>query len=123
MNIAVIGTGGIAQKAYFPLLAVLPEISLIAVHSRTKERAQEAAARWKIPAATDEVAEIIAMQPQAALVISSTESHFPICKQLLENGIDVYAEKSLTESSALSLELAHIAEKNGRILTVGYNRR
>ena len=123
MKIAVIGTGGIAQKAYFPLLAVLPEISLIAVHSRTKERAQEAATRWKIPAATDEIAEIIAMQPQAALVISSTESHFPICKQLLENGIDVYAEKSLTESSALSRELALIAEKNNRILAVGYNRR
>ncbi len=123
MEIAVIGTGGITQKAYFPLLAVLPDTDVIAVHSRTKENAVAAAARWGIPFATNQLDEIIARRPQAALVVSSTASHFTICKRLLENGIDVYAEKSLTESSKQSFELGRIAEKKRRILAVGFNRR
>lgn len=123
MKIAVIGTGGIAQKAYFPLLAVMPDIHVIAVHSHTLANAEAAAKRWRIPFATDVLDEIIAKQPQAALVISSTESHFLISKKLLEHGIDVYAEKSLTDSSTLSLELAQAVEENKRVLAVGYNRR
>lgn len=123
IKLAVIGTGGIARKAYFPLLAVMPDIDVIAVHSRNIKNAKIASTCWRIPYATDNIANIISKKPEAALVISSTESHFPICKKLLENGIDVYAEKSLTTTSSLSFELDQIASQNQRILAVGYNRR
>lgn len=123
IKIAVIGTGGIAQKAYFPLLAVMPNVAIIAVHSHTKANAEKAANRWRIPFATNDLSAIIAKKPDAALVISSTESHFDICKELLENGIDVYSEKSLTDASAKSHALGRISEEKGRILAVGFNRR
>jgi len=123
MDIAVIGTGGIAQKAYFPLLAVMPEINISAVLSRTQEHANQAAERWAIPFATNKLDEIVARQPRAALVISSTESHFAICKLLMENGVDVYVEKPLTTSSQQSQQLSQIAKNHSRILAVGFNRR
>lgn len=123
IKIAVIGTGGIAQKAYFPLLAVMPDVGVIAVHSRTKANAEQAASLWNIPFATDDLSEIIAAKPDAALVVSSTESHFGICKKLLENNIDIYCEKPLADTSKESHLLGKIAEENGRILAVGFNRR
>jgi len=123
MDIAIIGTGGIAQKAYFPLLATMPGINLVAVHSRTIENARKSAQRWHIPLATNDIKEILSKKPQAAIVVSTTESHFGICKQLLENGIDVYCEKPLTESSTEAFTLDAIAKENQRILCVGYNRR
>ena len=123
ITIAVIGTGGIARKAYFPLLAVMPNVQVIAVHSHTKANANAAANRWQIPFATDDLSAVIAKKPDAALVISSTASHFEICKTLLENGIDVYSEKSLTDASQKSHALNMIAEKYNRILAVGFNRR
>jgi virulence factor len=123
ITIAIIGTGGIAQKAYFPLLAVMPDVRVIAVHSHTKANADAAASRWRIPFATNELSAIITKKPDAALVISSTASHFEICKTLLENDIDVYCEKPLTDASVKSHALSKIAEKHNRILAVGFNRR
>jgi len=123
MDIAIIGTGGIAQKAYFPLLAVMPDIHLKAVHSHTRSNAEDAASRWKIPFSTDRLQDIIDQKVSAALVVSSTASHFEICKALLENEIDVYSEKPLTDSSEKSFTLGKIAADNNRILSVGFNRR
>lgn len=123
MKIAVIGAGGIAQKAYLPLLAVMPEVEIIGLFSRTQARVDETCKRWRIPKGTIDLSDILALKPQAALVITSTDSHYAVCRELLENGIDVYAEKSLTSSSEQSFDLANIARENKRILAVGYNRR
>jgi virulence factor len=56
-------------------------------------------------------------------VISSTDSHYQFCRLFLENGVDVYSEKSLTPGSKQAFELGEIAVKNNRILAVGFNRR
>jgi len=123
LKIAVIGAGGIAQKAYFPLLAVMPDVEIAGIFSRTQARVDETCRRWKISKGTTDLSDILALKPQAALVISSTDSHYAICREMLENGIDVYTEKSLTASSTHSFDLARIARENNRILAVGYNRR
>jgi virulence factor len=123
MRIAVIGAGGIAQKAYLPLLAVMPDVEIAGIFSRTQARVDETCQRWQISKGTTNLSDILALKPQAALVISSTDSHYAICREMLENGIDVYAEKSLTTSSTQSFSLARIARKRKRILMVGYNRR
>ena len=123
MRIAVIGAGGIAQKAYLPLLAVMPDVKIAGIFSRTQARVEEICQRWNISKGTTDLSDILALGPQAALVISSTDSHYGICREMLENGVDVYAEKSLTTSSAQSYDLARIALEKKRILAVGYNRR
>lgn len=123
MRLAIIGSGGIAQKAYFPLLAVMPDVEIVGVHSHTQAHADEACQRWGYALGTTDLNEILTLEPKAALVISSTESHYAICRTLLENGIDVYSEKSLTTSSRDSLDLAKIADEHERILAVGFNRR
>jgi len=123
MRIAVIGAGGIAQKAYLPLLVVMPDVEIIAIFSRTQARVDETCQRWQISKGTTDLSDILTLKPQAALVISSTDSHYAVCREMLENGIDVFAEKSLTASSTQSYDLARIAREKKRILAVGYNRR
>ena len=123
MRLAIIGTGGIAQKAYFPLLAVMPDVEIVGVHSHTQAHVDEACQRWGYSFGTTHIKEILALKPKAALVISDTESHYAICREMLENGIDVFSEKSLTTSSEQSFDLAKIADENRRILAVGFNRR
>ncbi len=123
MRIAVIGAGGIAQKAYLPLLAVMPDVEIAGIFSRTQARVEEICQRWNISKGTTDLSDILALDPQAALIISSTDSHYGICREMLENGVDVYAEKSLTTSSTQSYDLARIALEKKRILAVGYNRR
>lgn len=123
MKIVIIGAGGIAEKAYFPLLAAWPYLEIVGVYSRTQETIDEVSAKWGFQNATTDINAILDLKPDAAFVISNTESHYDFCRLFLENGVDVYSEKSLTVSSAESYELADIAKEKNRILSVGFNRR
>ena len=123
LPIIVLGTGGITQKAYFPLLTQWKGIRICGVYSRTREHMQAACARWNIPYGSTAIEEILDLGAKAAFLLTSKESHFELAKTLLENGLDVYLEKPFTETSRQALELANLAKRSGRILMVAYNRR
>lgn len=123
MKIAILGTGKIAQKAYFPLLLSWPELEISIVYSRTQASTDSAQKTWGFKKTTTNINEVLDQKPDAVLVISSNESHFEFCKLFLENGVDVFAEKPLTIFSHEACTLAEIAEQHSRVLTVGFNRR
>jgi virulence factor len=123
LPIIVLGTGGITQKAYYPLLTQWKDIRICGIYSRTKEHMQAACARWDIPFGSTEIEEILHLGAKAAFLLTNKKSHFEMAKILLENGLDVYLEKPFTETSRQALELANLAKRSGRILMVGYNRR
>lgn len=123
MKIAVIGAGGIARKAYFPLLACWPGIEITSLYSRTQETIDLVSREWGFTNGTTNINRILESKPEAAIVLSNTDSHFQFCRLFLENGVDVYSEKSLTQTSKDSFELGRIADQNKRVLAVGYNRR
>lgn len=122
MELALIGLGGIAEKAYMPLLATWPDLSLLA-HSRNPETVQAWLERYPFRRGTADLEELIDWAPRAALVLSPSATHFEIADRLLRAGIDVYVEKPLTLSSDESGRLAALAKEQGRILMVGFNRR
>ena len=123
MKIAIIGAGGIAQKAYFPLLCCWPEIVINGVFSRTQKTIDHVSREWGFTNGTTDITHILENKPDAVIVLSSTSSHFEFCRLFLENGVDVYSEKSLTPTSKEAFELSRIADENQRILAVGFNRR
>ena len=123
MKIAIIGAGGIARKAYFPLLGCWPEIEITGLYSRTQETIDQVSREWGFTNGTTDINRILDSKPDAVVVLSSTDSHYRFCRLFLENDVDVYSEKSLTPTSAESFELGRIADQNKRILAVGFNRR
>lgn len=123
LPVIILGTGGITQKAYYPLLTQWEDVHICGIYSRTKEHMQAACARWNIPYGSTKIEEILKLDAKAAFLLTNKESHFELAKMLLENGLDVYLEKPFTETSQQALELANLAKKNDRILMVGYNRR
>jgi UDP-2-acetamido-3-amino-2,3-dideoxy-glucuronate N-acetyltransferase len=56
----------------------------------------------------------------AVVVVTPAQTHFPICREFLENGKDVFVEKPITLTSSDARELAQLAEKEQRILQVGH---
>jgi virulence factor len=123
MKIAIIGAGGIARKAYFPLLGCWPGIEITNLFSRTQATIDQVSREWGFNNGTTDINRVLDSRPDAAIVLSSTESHYQFCKLFLENGVDVYSEKPLTPTSKESYELGKITDKNKRILAVGFNRR
>ncbi len=123
VTISVLGAGDIARKAYFPLLLPMRDAVVQAVYSRTEETLSRARAGWGFENTTTDIEEVIRLKPQAALVLTSTASHFDLAARLLHAGIDVYIEKPAAEYSGQVHQLGKLAEDTGRVLMVGFNRR
>jgi virulence factor len=123
LPIAIFGAGGIAQKAYLPLLATWPDAHILGIYSRTRERLDQTLAAWPIEYGTTDLDALLDLLPTAAFVLTATPSHFELTKKLLEAGVDVYLEKPATTRADLTRRLANLAKEKGRILMVGFNRR
>jgi predicted dehydrogenase len=57
---------------------------------------------------------------EAAVIVTPAQSHFPLCREFLEAGRDVFVEKPLTLAPEESKQLAELADKKKRILQVGH---
>ncbi len=122
MRIAIVGTGGIATKAWLPLLASRPGIELAACNRSPGPLA--AAVEGHRPAfATTDLDTLVAWKPAAAFVLTATGAHAAIVEKLLRAGIDVCVEKPATPTSAATRALAELAERERRVLMVAFNRR
>lgn len=59
----------------------------------------------------------------AVIISSPTKTHFEYAKRFILDGLDVFVEKPLADSSRRALELAELAEKNRVVLQVGHIER
>ena len=56
----------------------------------------------------------------AVVVVTPAPTHFPLCRELLAAGKDVFVEKPITLSSGEARQLAQSADQKGRMLQVGH---
>jgi predicted dehydrogenase len=56
----------------------------------------------------------------AAVIVTPAQSHFPLCREFLEAGKDVFVEKPLTLAPQEARQLAELADQQKRILQVGH---
>jgi len=54
------------------------------------------------------------------IVVTPAQTHFPICREFLESGKDVFVEKPITLNSPEAKTLTELAATNQRILQVGH---
>jgi predicted dehydrogenase len=113
----ILATGHIAS-VFVRDLALLPnEARLVAVGSRSLEKAMGFAADHGIPRAYDSYAEL-AGDPDidVVYVASSHHDHFASAKLCLEGGKSVLVEKPLTTNPADTAELINLADERGLFL-------
>ncbi|MER6304198.1 Gfo/Idh/MocA family oxidoreductase [Kitasatospora sp. NPDC001539] len=124
LPVGVIGLGDIAQKAYLPVLTALPGLDLrLMTRDRAKlDRIGEAHRIGAEHRFTD-LGELIGSGIRAAFVHAATDQHVPIVEQLLTAGVDVYVDKPLDQTLDGARRLVGLADRTGRSLMVGFNRR
>lgn len=121
LRIGVVGLGGIAQKAWLPVLGNASDWTLQAAWSPSREKAETTCAAWRIPYAgslTD-----LAADCDAVFVHSSTATHYAVVSELLNAGVHVCVDKPLAENLADAERLVALAAKKKLTLMVGFNRR
>ena len=122
MRVAIVGLGGIAAKAYLPLLTAREGLELLPC-SRSADIVDRTRARYRLPDGATDLDQVLGWKPQAAFVLTPSPTHGPIARKLLEAGVDVLVEKPATLRSGDTRALAELADATGRVLMVGFNRR
>ncbi len=90
---------------------------IVAVSSRSLEKAQEKAAQWEIPKAYGSHTELLEDGEVNIVYISAVNAqHYPLAKAALEAGKHVVCEKPCTTASAHTLELFALAREKGLFL-------
>jgi len=122
-RLGIIGLGGMAQRAYLPVLSSLESVDLAVVMSRRADVVERIRAQYRVPQGVTDLAEFPRQNLEAAVVLTPSPTHSEIVKRLLEAGVDVLVEKPATMSSRETAMLGELAEQRGRILMVAFNRR
>ncbi|WLI77018.1 Gfo/Idh/MocA family oxidoreductase [Kosakonia sp. H02] len=121
LRIGVVGLGGIAQKAWLPVLGAATGWTLAAAWSPTREKALRVCETWRMPYA-DSLASLAA-QCDAVFVHTSTASHYAVVSELLNLGVHVCVDKPLAENLQDAERLVELAARKKLTLMVGFNRR
>ena len=122
LRIALIGLGDIAQKAYLPILANHPKVEPIFC-TRNKDVLSKLSSQYRISDGYSNLDELIAAKPDAAMIHSSTNSHFDILSKLLKAKIPVFVDKPLCYTLEDSERILALASKYKLPLFLGFNRR
>lgn len=125
IRLGLIGVGGHAKEIHLPNIKKLSDlVELRAVAGRSGASAGAVAARYRVPTAVSDYAEILA-EPEidAVLIATRHASHARMTIAALEAGKHVFVEKPLCLTVEDGERVGELVERAGLTLRVGYNRR
>jgi len=121
LRIAIVGCGKIAD-AHASQIQRIVGCEIVGACDREPLMARQLAERFSIPHACGDLSWLLEeVRPDVVHITTSPQSHFAIGKECLENGAHVYIEKPFTIHGAEAEELVAIAERVGRLVTVGHD--
>lgn len=123
IKIGVIGLGGIAQKAYLPVMMGMGQEVEWHLYTRNQEKLQEIAKQYRVANTYSTIESLIESGVTAAFVHTATQTHGAIIRQLLENDVHVYVDKPISENLEEVKELIGLAKDRNLQLVTGFNRR
>lgn len=120
MKVAQIGVGGWGKNH----ARVLSQFgALCAVCDADAARAKETGQKYGVNYYTSVNDMLESEKIDAAFICTPTSTHYKIATKILELKKHVFIEKPMTYKSEEGTKLAHLAKKNGVILTCGYIER
>lgn len=122
LKIAVLGLGGIAQKAYLPVFAHIDNVE-VHLFTRDSQKLKAISEKYRFHNTHGSIDSMIRARVDAAFVHTSTASHPEIVRAFLEAGIPVYVDKPVADNYEVTKELIDLAEAKDTLLMVGFNRR
>jgi len=125
IQVGIIGAGRIADFVHVPSLRVCPaECDVLAVASRTEEKAKAFANRWGIPKVYPDYESLLADPDVDAVVICPpSDLTYPIAKAAIATGKHILCEKPLGLNFSEARDLQVSAEHSDKIHMVAFTFR
>lgn len=123
MTVGVIGVGSLGKEhaRIYAELAAGGEVEFVGVHDVAEETATRVAHRLGVKpfASVDE----LAARASALSIVTPTQTHFELARQLLKQGKHLLVEKPMTSDAAQATELVELARQQHCVLQVGHVER
>ncbi|HOS93159.1 MAG TPA: Gfo/Idh/MocA family oxidoreductase [Armatimonadota bacterium] len=121
---AAIGAGSMANAVHYPSLASFDDVSLVGICDLDVSRLNATADRYGVEGRyTNYQAMIEDLAPDAVYAIGQPHILFDVWMWCLSHGLNLYIEKPMGLSLHQARALAHVAERNGCITQVSFQRR
>ena len=122
LKVALIGYGQIAD-AHLGELRKIAGVELVATCDVHRDLAEQAAARFGVPAAFDSVSDMLARaHPDAVHITTPPATHKELALTTLAAGAHTYVEKPFAVDAAEASEMLNAAEACGRKICVGHDQ-
>ncbi|MCT1904435.1 Gfo/Idh/MocA family protein [Oceanobacillus sojae] len=123
LKMGLISAGGIAENRHIPAYQSLSEdVEITAVHDVNLVRAKEIAEKYEIPYVFEDYLELFE-HVDAVTICTPNKFHGAIAVAALNQGVHVLCEKPMAINADEAKRMAEAAEKNNRILLIGYHYR
>lgn len=123
IKIGIIGTGGISNVHIAGYLKN-PNVELYAFCDINEERVKEMAEKYGVTRTFTDKDEMLKLKEIDAVSVCTWNSqHAPCTIAALNAGKHVLCEKPMATSAAEAMEMKAAAEKNGKLLMIGFVRR
>lgn len=124
VRVGFIGCGSHANAVHYPSLAEFEEVEIVGICDLNTERLHATGDRFGIEARfTDYKGMIERTSPEAVYIIMPPHHLFDITVHCLRQKLHVFIEKPPGVNSEQTRNLARLAERNGCLTMVGFNRR
>ncbi|MCL2434496.1 MAG: Gfo/Idh/MocA family oxidoreductase [Clostridia bacterium] len=125
LKVGIIGCGGIANGKHMPSIQAAGFADMVAFCDIIPERAKESAEKFGVKGAKvfEDFNEMLKLDLDAVHVCTPNSSHAPITIAALNAGCHVLCEKPMAMNYAEATAMCDAAKKNGKALTIGYQRR
>ncbi len=120
-RIAIIGVGWWGTVGHLEPLATDEKTEVVAVYSRTLDKAKDRAQRYGVPRAYDDYQAMIEeCRPDGVVIATTPNMHYEQARYALEHGVHVLMEKPFVLEAEQATNLQRLAQAKGLMLSVCY---
>jgi virulence factor len=124
IRVVVIGAGYMANKIHYPALSSFVDVKIEAICDRNADKLRDTAKKYNVKQTfTDYRKMIHNIAPDAVFAIGHPHTMYDVWMWCLEKRLNLFIEKPLGLTLHQARALAHMAELNGCITQVCFQRR
>ncbi len=124
VRVAMIGAGSMSNSVHYPSLASFEDVEIAAICDLKLDRLNTTSDKYQVERRyTDYRKMVEEIAPDAVYVIGNPDEMYNIWTWCLGQKLNLYIEKPMGLSAHQARSLAYLAEKNGNITQVSFQRR
>ena len=124
VRVAMVGAGSMANAVHYPSLASFADVQIAGICDLDLKRLYATAEKYGIEKRYSDYRQMVAdIAPDAVYVIGPPDAMYPIWVWCLQHKLNLYIEKPMGITLHQAQMLAYLAERNGCITQVSFQRR